>query len=128
MLRFANELVEAPEIADIDRVKIAAKEIKLATDLVEALAAEWRPEQYKDDYQENLQEVINSKLKGETVVLEDDDQPMRAEVVDLAERLRASLRAAEGARKGRSTTAAAPAGSRGRSARSGGKPKRTRAA
>ena len=101
MLRFANEVVAAPELAAVDRAKVAAKEIKLATDLIEALAADWKPEQYKDDYQENLQEVINSKLKGETIELEEEGRPMRAEVIDLAERLRASLKAAESTRKSR---------------------------
>lgn len=96
MLRFANEVVDAPELAAVDRAKVPAKEIKLATDLIEALAADWEPEQYKDDYQENLQEVINSKLKGETIELEAEGRPMRADVIDLAERLRASLKAAEG--------------------------------
>jgi DNA end-binding protein Ku len=101
MLRFANEVVEAPELAALDRAKVAAKDVKLATDLIEALAADWKPEQYTDDYQENLQEVIKSKLKGETIELEEQDRPMRAEVIDLAERLRASLKAAEGSRKSR---------------------------
>lgn len=96
MLRFADEIVDAPDMADVERVKVPAKELKLASDLIEALAAEWKPEQYTDDYQANLKEVIDSKLKGETVVLEDDERPMRAEVVDLAERLRASLKAAGG--------------------------------
>ena len=109
MLRFANEVVDAPEMADVDRIKVAPKELKLASDLIEALAAEWKPEQYKDDYQENLQEVINSKLKGETIELEGDERPMRAEVIDLAERLRASLKAAEGTRKKGTKTAAKPA-------------------
>ena len=115
MLRFANEVVEAPEVAGIDRTKVPAKELKLAQDLIEALAAEWRPEQYKDDYQENLQEVINSKLKGETIELESDEPKMRAEVVDLAERLRASLKAAEG-RKSGAKPAATKAKARGKSA------------
>jgi DNA end-binding protein Ku len=105
MLRFADEVVDAPAIAEVDRAKVGAKELQLATSLIDALATEWKPEQYKDDYQENLREVINSKLKGESIQLEDDDTPMRAEVIDLAERLRASLRAAEGARKGGSAPA-----------------------
>jgi DNA end-binding protein Ku len=99
MLRFANEVVEAPEIGG-SHVTVAPKELKLAADLIEALAADWKPEQYRDDYQENLQEVINSKLKGETVELEDEGVPMRADVIDLAERLRASLKAAEGRKAG----------------------------
>jgi DNA end-binding protein Ku len=99
MLRFAAEVVEAPEIADVDRMKIAPKELKLAADLIEALAADWKPEQYTDDYSANLQEVIDSKLKGETVELESDERPMRANVVDLAERLRASLKLADTSRR-----------------------------
>lgn len=99
MLRFAEEVVEAPALAG-DRVKVAPKELKLAQDLIEALAAEWNPDQYKDDYQENLKEVINSKLKGETIELEGDEPRMRADVIDLAERLRASLKAAEGRKSG----------------------------
>jgi len=125
MLRFASEVVEAPELAAVDGAKVAAKEIKLATDLIEALAADWQPEQYTDDYQKNLREVINSKLKGETIELEEDGRPMRAEVIDLAERLRASLKAAEGSRKPRP---AKTSSSKSRSKSRGTKTKRTRAA
>jgi DNA end-binding protein Ku len=96
MLRFADEVVSAPDMPAIDRVKVPPKELQLATSLIDALASEWKPEQYKDDYQENLQVFINSKLKGETVVIEGETRPMRAEVIDLAERLRASLKAAQG--------------------------------
>ena len=127
MLRFADEVVEAPEITGVDRAKVAAKELKLAQDLIEALAAEWKPEQYKDDYQENLQEVINSKLKGETIELEGDERPMRAEVIDLAERLRASLKAAEGRKSGAAKSQAKPR-AKSRAKTSGGKAKRKSAA
>lgn len=124
MLRFASEVVEPPAIAGLENEKVPAKELKLASDLIAALASEWDPEQYTDDYQANLEEVIKSKLKGETVVIEDDAKPVRAEVIDLAERLRASLKQAESSRK--------PASSRARTAKSrktsAGKSKRGRAA
>lgn len=124
MLRFATEVVEAPAMPEVDRAKVPAKEVKLATDLIEALASEWKPEQYTDDYQENLQEVIESKLKGETVVLEEESTPMRAEVVDLAERLRASLKAAGGPRK----TSTRKSAGRSKAKSSSSKARRTRAA
>jgi DNA end-binding protein Ku len=127
MLRFANEVVEAPEISAVDRVTVAPKELKLASDLIEALAADWDPEQYKDDYQENLQEVINSKLKGETVAIEGDEAPVRAEVVDLAERLRASLKAAEG-RKSRADAPARKPRTAAKTRSKTSKAKRSRAA
>lgn len=126
MLRFAEEVVEAPALAG-ERVKVAPKELKLAQDLIEALAAEWNPDQYKDDYQENLKEVINSKLKGETIELEGDEPRMRADVIDLAERLRASLKAAEG-RKSGTAKAATKASSKSRTRTATSKTKRKRAA
>jgi DNA end-binding protein Ku len=99
MMRFAEEMVEAPGMPDVERVSVPAKELKLASSLIEALADEWKPEKYKDDYQANLQEVIKGKLKGKTVELEDDERPLRADVIDLAERLKASLKAASSGRK-----------------------------
>ena len=102
MVRFSDEIVEAPRMPGVDRVKVAARDLKLATGLIEALAAEWKPEQYTDDYQQNLQKVIKAKLKGKTITLEDEGRPMSAEVVDLAERLRASLRVAGTNRPARS--------------------------
>ena len=124
MMRFAEEMVEAPEMPDVDRVKVPARELKLARDLIGAFATEWKPDRYIDDYQANLQKVIKGKLKGKPVVLEDDARPARAEVIDLAERLKASLRAAGGGRK----VAARQAASKTRARTSGTKSKRKRAA
>jgi DNA end-binding protein Ku len=112
MMRFADEVVAVPEATGVDRVKVPAKELKLATDLIEALAAEWEPEKYGDDYQANLEQVIKGKIKGETVILDEEEQPMGAEVIDLAERLRRSLQAAggaKGAKKARAAKTAKPA-------------------
>lgn len=126
MLRFADEVLDVPELSGVDRIKVASRELQLASSLISALATEWNPEQYKDDYQENLREVINSKMKGETVVIEGGERPMRAEVIDLAERLRASLEAAGGRR--RSAAKASPARTKSRAKGAGGKAKRKRAA
>jgi DNA end-binding protein Ku len=106
MMRYADEVVDTPDVSGLDKVRVPARELKLATDLIEALASDWEPEKYSDDYQKNLQEVIQGKIKGETVVLEDDEQPMGAEVLDLAERLRQSLKAAGGTRKAKTAKGA----------------------
>ena len=94
MVRFFDEIVEAPSMPSVEKVTVAARDLKLATDLIGALAAEWTPEKYTDDYQQNLQKVIKGKLKGKTITLEETERPMSAEVIDLTERLKASLRAA----------------------------------
>lgn len=113
MMRYADEVVDVPEVEALDNVKVPAKELKLATDLIEALAGDWEPDKYADDYQTNLQEVIKGKLKGEAVVLEEEEVPMGAEVIDLAERLRQSLKAAGGARKAKTATRTAKRASKG---------------
>ena len=43
MMRYADEMVDAPEMPDVDRIKVPASELKLATDFIGALAAEWKP-------------------------------------------------------------------------------------
>jgi DNA end-binding protein Ku len=106
MLRYADEVVDAPEVSGLDRIKVPPKELKLAEDLIDALATDWEPEKYSDDYQKNLQDVIKGKLKGETVVIDEEEAPMGAEVINLAERLRRSLEAAGGARKTRAAKGA----------------------
>lgn len=113
MLRYADEVVEAPDVQGLDRIKVPPRELKLATDLIDALASEWEPEKYTDDYQANLQEVIKGKMKGETVVLEEEEPAMGAEVVDLAERLRRSLEAAGGAKKKATKSAKSAKGTKG---------------
>lgn len=113
MMRYADEVVDVPEVEALDKVKVPAKELKLATDLIEALTGDWEPDKYADDYQTNLQEVIKGKLKGEAVVLEEEEVPMGAEVIDLAERLRQSLKAAGGARKAKTATRTAKRASKG---------------
>jgi DNA end-binding protein Ku len=117
MMRFSDEIVEAPAVPDVDRVKVPARELKLAANLIGALASDWEPEKYKDDYQANLQEVIKHKLKGETVVLDSGEAPMRAEVVSLAERLKASLEAAGARTRASSKRAPAKAATRGKAAK-----------
>ena len=44
------------------------KELELATSLMEALAADFEPEKYNDDYRDNLLTMIEAKKQGEEVV------------------------------------------------------------
>ena len=63
----------------------------MARMLVDNLTSTWDPEQYKDDYNENLRRVIQSKMKGRAPRLRSSDAPVPANVVDLMERLKESL-------------------------------------
>ena len=90
-LRFADELVDTSSMSFPSGKNLKKTELNLAKTLVENLAAEWDPEKYKDDYQENLMRVIKAKMKGKEAKLVTDERPRDSNVIDLMERLRASL-------------------------------------
>ena len=74
-------------------VKLRPQEIKLAEQLVESLAEDFKPQQYHDTYQERLQALINAKRHGKTIV--EEEAPKRAPVIDMMEALKRSLHHAE---------------------------------
>jgi DNA end-binding protein Ku len=98
--------------------------------LVKGLGGEWQPEKYKDEYRENLMRVIEAKIKGRRPNLKEAPSgPGRADVVDLMERLRKSLKLS-GQRSGGGTkaTKATGAATRARKTSKTSKTKRTRRA
>ncbi len=96
-------------------VELKSAEVKVAHQLIEALAAEWDPEKYHDDFQENLKKMIETKLEGGEI--EEVEQPKKlAPVVDLMSALKASLAEMEGKKKpaGKAVEVAAGKKSKGR--------------
>ena len=67
------------------------REVQLAGSLIDSLTAPWAPERYEDTYVRNLMQVISSKLKGAKPRLKSPDKKVPDNVVDLMERLKASL-------------------------------------
>ena len=89
---FNNEVRKTDEFRT-DLTLVKDKELALATSLIEALAANFEPEKYKDEYRENLIQMIESKKQGNVVVA--TPEPHREKVVDIMEALKASLSAAK---------------------------------
>jgi DNA end-binding protein Ku len=85
-IRTTSEL----KIPTDDDVKIQERELKMAVSLVENLIADYRPEQYKDDYREALLEVINAKIEGRETAAAPVPQP---KLGDLLDQLKASVEA-----------------------------------
>src|SRR3984885_4939092 len=71
-------------------VEIKDAEIKIAHQLIEALADEWDPEKYHDSFQDNLKKLIETKLEGGEVQAVEQPKKM-APVVDLMAALKESL-------------------------------------
>ncbi|MGX7828081.1 Ku protein [Actinokineospora sp. 24-640] len=95
----AKELKSMPEI-----ITARGKELDMAVSLVESMAEEWQPDNYHDTYTQRVEQLIEDKRKGRTVVTEEEPaEPTK--VVDLFEALSASV---ESRRKGKPTTKATP--------------------
>jgi len=86
------------EIRKVDEFRtdlslVKEKELALAQSLVEALAAEFEPDKYKDSYRENLLKMVESKKAGKEIV--STPEPRQEKVVDILEALKASLAVAK---------------------------------
>jgi DNA end-binding protein Ku len=100
LLRFSHEVLELHEVdylKDVDRPKFNPKELKMAEELINGMTGEWRPDQYKDTYTEDLMKIINMKIKaGEGQPIDYGDLPQEevtstGSVVDLMPLLKKSL-------------------------------------
>ena len=91
MMRFADELADLDDFRFPKSETVRPAEMNMALQLIGSLAAKWDPEKYTDEYRDNLMRVIQAKLKGKKPRLQERETPHGAEVVDLMERLRASL-------------------------------------
>ena len=99
MMRFEEELVDTSAFDFPAKSEARAKEVDMAVQLVEHLAAEWNPGKYKDEYRKNIMEVIDAKLKGEKIAVPAERPERASNVIDLMSRLQQSLEAVKAPRK-----------------------------
>ena len=97
-MRFANELVDTTTLSFPSSELVRPQELKMAAQLVSNLAERFEPEKYTDDYRANLMKIIRAKMKGQTIEMEEQEEPESTKVLDLMSRLQASLEQS-GARK-----------------------------
>lgn len=100
MLRYAHEVQEIHEAKflddfDLKKVKVSPKEMKAAKTLVDEMTAKWKPDQYKDTYQDELLKYIKKKIKSgdvEEAAQEEDAVETDTNVIDLMPFLQKSLK------------------------------------
>lgn len=93
-LNFADEIISADSLDEVpaaDEVSTTKRELDIAKQLVESLAAPWEPDRYHDEYRAQVLDLIERKAAGEEITIaaapEDDEEP----VPDLMAALKASL-------------------------------------
>lgn len=93
-MRFADEVVDP---GDLDLAKAhkgpSEREVKMAGSLVEALADDFKPADYRDDYRDRVLQMIEAKARGKQIVRPKEDEPEQES--DLFAALEASVKGAK---------------------------------
>lgn len=86
---YSNEIRAAKDSGVSDKSEVNPKEQELAVQLIKTLAGPFKPEKYRDTYQEGLQKLIEAKTHGKTVTTA--PHKSIAPVIDLMAALKKSL-------------------------------------
>jgi DNA end-binding protein Ku len=90
-LLYANEVRSFNELK-IPEGEVSQKELDLAATLIEQIAQEFDPSEYKDDFKYRIEAAIEQKIQGKQItVSEEPEAAGGAQVIDLMEALRASI-------------------------------------
>lgn len=82
--------IRADDFEELDKkVTVRPQEVEMARSLIESLTEPWAPEQFKDDYREALQRIVDAKVKGEEIEIAEPEAPSK--VLDLMQALKASV-------------------------------------
>jgi DNA end-binding protein Ku len=98
LLRFPHEVRDASafDVPDTGSAARTNQELKMAEQLVQTMVGEWQPEKYRDEYREDLLELIDRKVKsGQTKTIEPGETASRpkrqGKVIDIMHLLRQSV-------------------------------------
>jgi DNA end-binding protein Ku len=105
-LLWGDEVREANFKSLNEKVEISEKELKMSSSLVKSFESDFTPEDFTDEYQEQLRKLIDAKLEQgdaidtEKTFGESGDEADGGEVLDLMEALRRSVERNRSTRKG----------------------------
>ncbi len=80
-------------------VTVRPQELAMASSLMESMAADFKPEEFTDDYRAALQQVIDAKVSGKEIVAPPEAEEAPSGAIDLMAALRASVERAKAARE-----------------------------
>src|SRR5690606_29164191 len=101
LMRYPQELVDPAEYkipeGKAGDYRVSAKELEMATQLVDSMAAKWNPDDYHDEFRERLAEIIRKRIKDKGTTTRVLEEPEPAEdaatnVVDFVSLLQKSLK------------------------------------
>ena len=90
-------------------VDIKPAELKMAGQVVESMTDDFHPDQFRDDYQEHLHELVQAKLEGGEAFSTEESEPENLDETDDVSDLLAKLEASVKARQSEGAAEKAPA-------------------
>jgi len=94
ILRYANEIRAADKyFGDIPDLQVNPEMVELATKIITDGTTQFKPEQFRNTYSVRLNELVEEKAKGKKIVVKaEEERPKGANVVDLMDALRKSVK------------------------------------
>ena len=94
-MRFHDEVVPADELDVVPekKQKVAKREREMAEQLIDSLSTEFEPNQYRDEYREQLLALIEQKAEGKEIVAPEAEAPKETKAPDLMAALEESIAA-----------------------------------
>jgi DNA end-binding protein Ku len=74
-----------------DDIDVRPQEMRMAESYIDAMAEEFEPTEYVDEYREALLQVVEAKVEGAEITRPPEAEPDEGKVVDLMEALRRSV-------------------------------------
>jgi len=94
-MRFHDEVVPPGELEVLPdkKPKVAKREREMAEQLIASLSTEFDPDQYRDEYREQLLALIERKAEGKEIVAPEAEEPKATKAPDLMAALEESIAA-----------------------------------
>ena len=100
-LHWPDEIRSSEDLSLPDDITVAPAELKMAESLVEMMAMTFDPGEFRDEYKQAFQQIVDAKVKGNEDLVEAPEAEAETTVVDLLSALKASVaRAKEEEKKG----------------------------
>jgi DNA end-binding protein Ku len=107
-MRFADEVTDPKELRDDlfeeKPGKPEKRELDMATQLIDSLSGDFDPTKYRDEYREELLELLEQKASGKEIVSTPTEEPEPTKAPDLMAALEESLAAVRGESDGKPAT------------------------
>jgi DNA end-binding protein Ku len=98
-MRFHDEVTPTDELDEVFEEKPKRpekRELEMANQLIESLSTDFKPDKYRDEYREELLNLLERKAEGKEIVSAPSEEPEPTKAPDLMAALEESLAAVKG--------------------------------